>query len=458
MKKKTGLIGLYSGRKIKEMAAKGERLTRKQTAKQALKAIEDKYGKVVDSAKYYHAGAGKWVRRSKDADAGRTGNVTTSVEKWRRQPHKYDLRGVDTKGSGGAEPKKKVKLSPSMLKAPAPKGRGKRVPPKPKTVLKDIHGKTIKSLQKLPLSYKKKTQIPKSLAGLKHPIIIRRGKQYYIRKPWGEYTYSDLKAEKTRFNDLHFKDRYYMAGMGGIGSFGILKLVERGKPPRIEYSESSLAGMNRINIDLSKPKNPVVYRWEEAKGVDLKSKTVDEIIKEAREKKQASQSALYVPKIPDDVIVLLGRGKIEEAKNLFVSAYTKANRAVPYDDKRIIAAFEKFKTKAIEDFLKFSKESFKMKRDLDSRLTFRSAWYAQGKARDDKKINDAYKFFISATPTKKREVKKTTKTTKRTKATVIKNAHEDWDEQAKALMLYKIPFKDKTLKACVNRHLKDAGY
>ena len=39
------------------MAAKGERLTRKQTAKQALKAIEGKYTKIVDNALYYYAGS-----------------------------------------------------------------------------------------------------------------------------------------------------------------------------------------------------------------------------------------------------------------------------------------------------------------------------------------------------------------------------------------------------------------
>lgn len=115
-KKGTGLIGLYSGRKIKAMAAKGERLTPKQTAKQALRAIERKYAKqggIVDSAKYYHAGGGNWVRRSKDADRKRTGKVTTDVKKWRRQPHKFDLRGVDTKGSRVTKPKKKVKPLPN---------------------------------------------------------------------------------------------------------------------------------------------------------------------------------------------------------------------------------------------------------------------------------------------------------------------------------------------------------
>jgi len=39
----------------------------------------------------------------------------------------------------------------------------------------------------------------------------------------------------------------------------------------------------------------------------------------------------------------------------------------------------------------------------------------------------------------------------------IEAAHRDWDEQAKRLMLCWIPFRDKSLKACIDRHLKEAG-
>lgn len=105
-----------------------------------------------------------------------------------------------------------------MLKMPGPARRGGKGP-KPKPTLKPIARKTKIALQKLPLSYKKKTTIPGDLKGLAHPIIIKRGTQYYIRKPWGANLYSDLKAEKTRFNDLHRGDRYYMVGMKELGSF-----------------------------------------------------------------------------------------------------------------------------------------------------------------------------------------------------------------------------------------------
>lgn len=103
-----GLIGLYSGRKIKSMAAKGERLTLTQTAKQALKAIETKYGGIVDNALYYHAGAGKWVRRSKDADKKTTSKVTMRKSVWRSQPHKYDYPGIDTGPDHRAPSKSKL--------------------------------------------------------------------------------------------------------------------------------------------------------------------------------------------------------------------------------------------------------------------------------------------------------------------------------------------------------------
>lgn len=102
-RKNTGLIGLYSGRKIKAMAAKGERLTPSQTAKQALRAIKKKYNNIVDSAKYYHAGRGNWVMRSIKRDKKTTSKVTIVKAKWRRQPHKFDYPGIDT-GPGHKTP------------------------------------------------------------------------------------------------------------------------------------------------------------------------------------------------------------------------------------------------------------------------------------------------------------------------------------------------------------------
>jgi hypothetical protein len=74
--KKIGLVGLYSGRQIKAKAAKGESITRSQSAKGALAAIKKKYGEVPDSAKFVHKGKGLWVRYSLANDKKRTGNVT----------------------------------------------------------------------------------------------------------------------------------------------------------------------------------------------------------------------------------------------------------------------------------------------------------------------------------------------------------------------------------------------
>ena len=100
--KKQGLVGLYSGRQIRINAGKrGHKLTRSQTAKQAYNSIIKKYGEIVDNAKYHHAGKGNWIRYTLANDRKRTGKVTTDVKKWRKQPHKFDMKGVDTKGSKG---------------------------------------------------------------------------------------------------------------------------------------------------------------------------------------------------------------------------------------------------------------------------------------------------------------------------------------------------------------------
>lgn len=92
-------VGLFSGKRIKEDTKKRKQLTRSRTAGQAKKAIIEKYGKIVDSGRYYYAGKNRgWIRYSKSRDAQRTGNVTKDKKVWARRPHKYDLDGIDTKG------------------------------------------------------------------------------------------------------------------------------------------------------------------------------------------------------------------------------------------------------------------------------------------------------------------------------------------------------------------------
>lgn len=101
------LIGLYSGRKILANKDKrGYKLTRTQTAKQAYNAIMTKYKEIKPNAKYHHVGKGVWLKYNKAADAKRTGKVTSDIKKWRRQPHKLDYKGIDTKGVVKGKPKK----------------------------------------------------------------------------------------------------------------------------------------------------------------------------------------------------------------------------------------------------------------------------------------------------------------------------------------------------------------
>ncbi len=91
-------IGLFSGRKIKDLSRKKQRLTRSQTAIQARDNILRKYGKIIDSRRYYYGGSNNWILYSKVKDAQRTGNVTTDKKVWAKRPHKYDYEGLDTKG------------------------------------------------------------------------------------------------------------------------------------------------------------------------------------------------------------------------------------------------------------------------------------------------------------------------------------------------------------------------
>jgi len=125
--------GLYSGRQIKDLAAKKLKITRSQTAAQAVKAIVKKYGHVSDSGKYHHTGNGVWVKYSLANDSKRTGKLAVSKAQWRAQPHKLDYPGVDTKK--GVEKKKvkavKPKFSLSSIKPPAKlSSRTKKTPAK----------------------------------------------------------------------------------------------------------------------------------------------------------------------------------------------------------------------------------------------------------------------------------------------------------------------------------------
>lgn len=524
------LIGIYSGRKIKAMAAKGERLTRTQTAKQALSAIKTKYdGVIVDNALYYHAGAGKWVRRSKEADKRTTSKVTMQKSVWRSRPHKYDYPGIDTAPDHKTPSKEKLinyslRNRKHLLKSVVTGENGG------KNVKMVVSGQTIR------IKYTDGPSVDK-LIKMSFPGIVKICKDdiykaYKITVPSNDFyilvdrafsptvlryisntgdttfnldTKSISKAAFTKINSSPkskpgygklkpaAKGRYrYGSFMRPLwAGFKVSVPFTLGKPgksdedprrgrlphdilitnkliPPKEVSAYELTDMRDIQ------KLREMYSYIDSFGISEKNRghlkrlyntgkvktkgDVDALVKKVMKPKVKS-GPLYTPQIPDEVIILIGNGKIQEAETKFVSVYMKANTKVRYDDPRIKKAFDDFVKKAVLDFMEQSKTAFKMNRLLDSRLMFRSAWYAQGKPRDDEKIEAAYKTqIVKAKQKRKTEVKQIAETAKRTKSTVIKEAHEDWDEQAKALMLYKRPFNDKTLKACVNRHLKAAGY
>ncbi|MCK9577730.1 MAG: hypothetical protein M0R51_17620 [Clostridia bacterium] len=124
--------GLYSGRQIKALATKKAKITRSQTAAQAVKAIVKKYGSVADSGKYFHTGKGVWMKYSLANDSKRTGKLAGSKAQWRAQPHKLDYPGIDTKGVEKKEVKAvKPKFSLSSIKPPAKlSSRTKKTPAK----------------------------------------------------------------------------------------------------------------------------------------------------------------------------------------------------------------------------------------------------------------------------------------------------------------------------------------
>lgn len=103
--------GLFSGKKIKELKVRSQRITRSQTAANACAAIISKYGKIDDNAHYSHVGKGNWKKYSLTNDKMRTGKLAGSIKEWRERPHKLDWAGVDTKSG-----EKKARFSLGSIK------------------------------------------------------------------------------------------------------------------------------------------------------------------------------------------------------------------------------------------------------------------------------------------------------------------------------------------------------
>jgi hypothetical protein len=105
--------GIFSGRQIKDLRSRSQRITRSQTASGAFSAITAKYGSVQDNAHYFHVGKGNWNKYSLENDKKRTGKTTDNKKEWAERPHKLDYFGIDTKG--GKVTNKKINFSLSML-------------------------------------------------------------------------------------------------------------------------------------------------------------------------------------------------------------------------------------------------------------------------------------------------------------------------------------------------------
>lgn len=142
--------GLFSGRQIKDLKGRSQRVTRSQTAASAYAAITLKYGSVEDSAKYFHVGKGNWNKYSLQNDKKRTGKLAASIEEWRERPHKLDMKGVDTKdGVSGKKPRFSVTSLKSSARLAGRKGKS-QVKATSKAVLKNaVKPKHVLSLSQL---------------------------------------------------------------------------------------------------------------------------------------------------------------------------------------------------------------------------------------------------------------------------------------------------------------------
>lgn len=130
--------GLFSGRQIKDLKGRSQRVTRSQTAAGAYAAITLKYGSVEDSAKYFHTGKGNWNKYSLQNDKKRTGKLAASIEEWRERPHKLDFKGVDTKdGVSGKKPRFSVTSLKPSAKLAGRKGKS-QVKATSKAILKNV--------------------------------------------------------------------------------------------------------------------------------------------------------------------------------------------------------------------------------------------------------------------------------------------------------------------------------
>lgn len=108
---------LFKGSEIIALAKKDkpQKIVNTQTAKQAASTIRRKYGSISESAKYYHRGAGDWVKYDPSKDMKSTSRkvLTKMPRNYAKVAHQVDVRGVDTKRAGkGAMSTRKSGRSP----------------------------------------------------------------------------------------------------------------------------------------------------------------------------------------------------------------------------------------------------------------------------------------------------------------------------------------------------------
>jgi len=479
--------GLYSGRQIKALATKKAKITRSQTATQAVKAITTKYGSVADNGKYFHTGKGVWVKYSLANDSKRTGKLAVSKAQWRAQPHKLDYPGVDTKK--GVEKKEvkagKPKFSLSSIKSPAKlSSRTKKTP------AKMVHKAAVKSMPK-----KATPSTRRRYASFSRPL----GSWFNPGVPF--------KYEDTRASDKDF--RYNRM------PHTVISTETKISPEKIKSYELVDLAEGRKMQALIKYSNAVRYftdgmkdqvERQILKGAIATRKDVEPYIAKAKkimEKKEIKTNgspydtlkfkirrASVLPK-PEKPKGRTAKKNLKMGDNFKYRPSAIQSLRLTQEQKAIIASRKAAKVPAkkvrakkvklppeeveINKIKELEEKHNKLSNDIEKYLkvhydfTKHLADMRQRKAPDTSGMEANVSGTMEHVKKLRAEVEKIQEDIrqhklklrnideKNKKARVVDEAREDWNSQCKLFMSGKIPFRDRNAKECYNRHARAAG-
>lgn len=356
VKKKTGLVGLHSGRQIRlNKGKRGYKITRSQTALEAYDAIIKKYGEIVDSAKYEHRGKGNWVRYSMKRDATRTGKTTTDIKKWRTRPHKLDFKGKDTKGSiVGRKPAPTIVRKRTVKKVTKPKTQKlKLVPPKTMPGPKPRQAKKPAAVKRKQVLKGKRTYDKVPQLTPEELKAIKQGKTYFNKDlSKGKYKSAGANIKNNVFEILkkHYPNTLFLAGVGGYYNDAV-SVMWYGGP-----SEATVKAL-KLHVKKKDPKSSWGNEFDGTLSFN---------------KKDEDQLRTFIRKLEGDK-KLKSRLKISYSRRLKKSDYAKRPKAPTMKrrtKKKPIAIerepiFKEYKRKIYKAFLVTGK-TYPIRRDLNA--------------------------------------------------------------------------------------------